>query len=313
MLNMRTRSARASPASASRWCSASASSALVLYTSPMCALAPLVVMASRTARKLAGCGRHDLRYHHGRGDEYTAWPPRRPAPRGSRPGRRGRLWSIRAVRTSRAGLSTRSTVAISAVTPTARPSVPSVGNREDQGGRALGQAGGHRAPVTAAGCDQPGLASGRAVNRAGADGNPVLVACGRAPRCPAGRIQGIRLPGILIRWRIDLAPASLPVPSPAGTAVPTVRSAPGAARAGPARSRERLSHSGSVVAGDQQYVKTHKKSGHAGSVATRTPISVPSHPICVPSGRRLRRASPDLLLAGSIDRVQANGPGDTAR
>src|SRR6202007_2505156 len=56
MLNMRTRSARARPASASRWCSASASSALVLNTSPMYALAPLVAMASRTAWKLAGCG-----------------------------------------------------------------------------------------------------------------------------------------------------------------------------------------------------------------------------------------------------------------
>jgi hypothetical protein len=56
MLNMRTRSARASPASASRWCSASASSALVLKTSPMCALTPVAAMASRSVRNASACG-----------------------------------------------------------------------------------------------------------------------------------------------------------------------------------------------------------------------------------------------------------------
>jgi len=55
MLNMRTRSARARPASASRMCSTSASSALVLNTSEMQALAPLAEMASRMVRIVAGC------------------------------------------------------------------------------------------------------------------------------------------------------------------------------------------------------------------------------------------------------------------
>ena len=56
MLNMRTQSARASPASASRMCSASASSALVLTTSATQAFAPLAAMASFSAVMTAGCG-----------------------------------------------------------------------------------------------------------------------------------------------------------------------------------------------------------------------------------------------------------------
>ena len=55
------------------------------------------------------------------------------------------------------------------------------------------------------------------------------------------------------------AAASLSVPPPAVTACPTIRPHPVAGRAGPSRSRERLSHKRSVVAGEQQYVKTHKK------------------------------------------------------
>jgi len=87
MLNMRTRSARASPASASRWCSASARSALVLNTSAMHALAPVAAIASRRAgttpdaESRAGVPRPRT------APRPAAWPRRRRGPPGSRPGR----------------------------------------------------------------------------------------------------------------------------------------------------------------------------------------------------------------------------------
>ena len=141
MLNMRTRSARASPASASRWCSASASSALVLNTSPMCALAPLAVMASRTARMLAGCGVTTCGTTTAEGTPAgrlaaaSASTARIPAGSPRPP------WSIRAVRTSRAGLSTRSTVAISPVAP-ARPPSPTSGTARTRAGALSGRLAG---------------------------------------------------------------------------------------------------------------------------------------------------------------------------
>src|SRR5439155_11431211 len=116
--------------------------------------------------------------------------------------------------------------------------------------------------------------SGRAASQADADENPGPAVCGPAPRYPADHNQGIRLPVNLIRRKIDLAAASLPVPPPAATAFLTVRPAPGVARAGPARSRERLSHSGSVVAGDQQYVKT-RENGHAAESDARGHLCPP--------------------------------------
>ena len=141
MLNMRTRSARASPASASRWCSASASSALVLKTSPMCALAPLAAMASRSSRMVAGygvttCGTTTAEgAPAGRLAAASARTARIPAGSPRPP------WSIRAVRTSRAGLSTRSTVAMSAVGPV-RPSSPTFGTASTSAGAPSGRLAG---------------------------------------------------------------------------------------------------------------------------------------------------------------------------
>ena len=109
--------------------------------SPMYAVAPLVVMASRTARKLAGCGVTTCGITTAEGEpagrlaaasastaRIPAGSPRPPA-------------SIRAVRTSRAGLSTRSTVVISAVTPP-RPSSPASGTARTRAGALSGRLAG---------------------------------------------------------------------------------------------------------------------------------------------------------------------------
>jgi len=113
---------------------------------------PLAVMASRTARILAGAASRPAESPRPRGAgrrlaAASASTARIPA------GRRGRR-PRSAVRTSRAGLSTRSTVVISAVTPP-RPSSPASGTARTRAG-ALSAGWRHRAPVTAAGCDQPG-------------------------------------------------------------------------------------------------------------------------------------------------------------
>src|SRR2546430_2147980 len=96
---------------------------------------------------------------------------------------------------------------------------------------------------------------------------------------PAGRLAAASASTARIPARSPPRAASLPVPPAAATAFPTVRSAPGVARAGPARSRERLSHSGSVVAGDQQYVKT-RENGHAAESDARGHLCPPrrKHP-----------------------------------
>jgi hypothetical protein len=141
MLNMRTRSARASPASASRWCSASASSALVLNTSPMRALTPVAAMASRSARNVSGCGVTSCGTitadgaPAGRRAAASASTDRIPAGSPRPP------WSILAVRTSSAGLSTRSTVAMSAVGPV-RPSSPTLGTARTSAGAPSGRLAG---------------------------------------------------------------------------------------------------------------------------------------------------------------------------
>ena len=141
MLNIRTRSARARPASASRWCSASASSALVLNTSPMCAFTPVAAIASRSARNDSGCGVTSCGTitadgaPAGRRAAASASTARIPSGSPRPP------WLIRAARTSRAGLSTRSTVAMSAVGPV-RPSPLTLGTARMSAGAPSGRLAG---------------------------------------------------------------------------------------------------------------------------------------------------------------------------
>ena len=156
MLNMRTRSARASPALASRWCSASASSALVLYTSPICALTPVAAIASRSARNDSGCGVTSS------GTITADGAPRGTA--GRRVGQHGPdpggIAPPAVVDPRRADVQVRVVHAQHGRDVgggTGQAVVADARHREDERRGALGQAGGHRAPVAAARLDQPGM------------------------------------------------------------------------------------------------------------------------------------------------------------